>query len=212
MYVLKICLQSDRKPQEIERLLMEAADHQSTQIHVQHIDSTAHSEWLCDQTQMRWKTIFDVIWSDGDPNMEAEMKRTLCLVQKYPSIIQEADCYCARQMTYQDPVPHAELITSCYYWNYNTLPEVREEKMREHFAMEQKQIYYDYVAFQSVFKVLTPHSPQFDFFFESHVSKPEGIDHIYSTPELNGMREHSESFLDVGSRRLSFGSVSCYGE
>lgn len=212
MYMLKICSRDafsefrNKFGIVIDELLK-----QSFEVHTQELDNHKYFRWLTGMSTMEWRSIIDVFWDESLISHENATKTVKSLLNTYCIDMTNLDMYLAEQIRYKEPVNDAEVITSCYLWNYKNTETVRIEKMREHFGMEQQQYYYDYVAFQCVKSVLTPSSPRFDFFFESHVSDPEGIDAIYSKPTLNGMRQHSEAFLNVNTRQLSFGKVSCYG-
>lgn len=212
MYMLKICSQcsfpelSNNLGLVIDELLK-----RSFKVHIQELDGQKYLRWLAGMATMEWLTIIDVFWNEELISNEKAITTVNTLLNTYKIDMTMLDMYYAEQIQYKEPVNNAEVITSCYLWNYENAEAVRTLKMREHFGMEQQQYYYDYVVFQRVKSILTSTSPKFDFFFESHVSDPDGIDAIYSKPALNGMRQHSEAFLDVSTRRLSFGRVSCYG-
>ena len=211
MYVTKICFRRD-EPLQLSGLHSAAAEmaERGYRVHVQQMDNFPYQRWMQNSKPMQWNLIVDVFQENGcSVRLDSGIRD--CLTSQGIAL-KAADIYGAKQMTYKRPVSDAEIITSCYLWNYQNPEALRKEKMEEHFLMEQKQIYYDYVAFQSVDAVLTPGSPIFDFFFESHVSIQGGIDTIYAKPALNGMREHSKAFLNTDTRQLSFGRVVCYGE
>lgn len=212
MFLLKICSRDkfSKISNQIE-LVVDELLKKSFQVHIQELDNHKYLRWLANMSTMEWCTIIDVFWDEKLITCEDATQFISDLLNVNNIDITKLDIYLAEQMQYKEPVNNAEVITSCYLWNYKNSEAMRSLKMKEHFGMEKEQYYYDYVAFQIVGVVLTPHSPKFDFFFESHVSKPDGIDAIYSKPALNGMRQHSEAFLDVGTRQLTFGRVSCYG-
>lgn len=199
MKVIKLCYPSTVPETTLARLVKYAYEN-SVRVDVQTICNTPYLRWLTSSKIMPWDTIVDVFLPDD--NELIVFKQDL-----FKYAIGNADVYLVEQITYGTPVDGAELITSCYLWNYETAPSIRNDTMYEHFLMEQQQEYYDYVAFQLVQEVLTTESPAFDFFFESHVSHPDGINEIYSKPALEGMREHSKIFLNTNTRLLSFGSV-----
>lgn len=180
------------------------------QMHVQMIDER-FTKWNSGMKTMPWITIFDFIWKDQrDVEMLVNVINEIFLSKKIS--IENSDIYYLSLLSYNLPVSSSDLITSCYKWNYDNDENSREVIMQEHFKMEQKQTLYDYVSFQRVEKIVSLHNNIFDFFFESHVSDPDGIDKIYSAPMLGNMREHSKGFLDVQSRCLSFGKVFCFGD
>ena len=125
----------------------------------------------------------------------------------YSNIYEDADIYIMDVIEYSEPVDNSELITSVYKWNYQNKQEIREKFMKEHFLMEQKQIYYKYVTFNLVTEIIKSKDRIYDFFFESHVLDKNGINEIYSKPALEDMRKHSEQFLDTSTRLLSFGKT-----
>jgi hypothetical protein len=178
----------------------------------------AQTQTLCNVPYLRWlKGLNTMPWNGVLHLLSTEpMDKTFYISTIHPvmarlfseTITDQMDVYIASQITYNQPVDGAELITSCYLWNYATEPEERNAKMLEHFQMEQCQIYYDYVAFQCVKEKIGDASPTFDFFFESHVSNPNGINEIYEKPALEAMRNHSSAFLNTNSRLLSFGRVN----
>lgn len=176
--------------------------------YVQQIDNVTHGKWLEGQNTMKWEFVIDVLYS-GSPEV---------LITLADRILDKSvgndncDIYQVKEILYRRPVNHSELITSCYLWNYDSPEEQRERYMMEHFAMEQKQAYYDYVSFQCVYNKYYETSLGYDFFFESHVSAPDGIDQIYGKPALEGMRTHSRAFLNTDTRLLSFGKVDIFGE
>ncbi len=176
-------------------------------IHIQHLNNAPYKKWLKGLNVMSWTRIID-IFVEGDLQESEEYANSIALqIGKMESINDGVDIYVVDQLTYKEPVDHSEVITSCYYWNYSNEESFRNEKMQEHFLLEQGQKYYDYVAFQCVKKCVTPNSLPYDFFFESHVSNPNGINEIYSKPSLGDMRLHSQHFLNVKSRLLAFGWV-----
>lgn len=211
MNVLKVCLRKKYDVSELMKGVFNRELDDSLQLHIQYIDNTPYLQWLQNMKTMNWKVIVDIIWSKEELSVEEIYEKMLQCFKENKIDLEEIDCYSGTQIIYKEPVHGSELITSCYLWNYKNGSTVREEKMIEHFGMEQKQKYYDYVSFLSVNKILSSNSPRFDFFFESHVSNPKGINEIYSKPALEGMREHSQAFLDVSTRELSFGRVFCYG-
>lgn len=211
MQVLKMCFISDFEVSDMIGRIKKEMTKEVDQIHVQHIDNTPYLRWLKNIEPMKWKIIVDMLLRDGEKDVDDVFEDVSDFFKQWPFSANSPDCYGVSQIVYGEPVNNSELITSCYRWNYYFPCSIREEKMKEHFCMEQRQIYYDYVVFQSVDKVLTKKSPKFDFFFESHVSSPEGINKIYSKPTLEEMREHSKAFLDVTTRELSFGKVFCFG-
>lgn len=194
MNVIKICL--EKSIENIGELLQEIKG----EVHVQKINNTPYLKWLSGLQAMKWQMIVDVF-------REEPFETSIDLATEFVTRFPGADIYVAEDKTYKEPVNRSEIITSCYFWNYVNSEEYRIQMMNEHFLMEQRQVYYDYVSFQSVRKCVTDSSTKFDFFFESHVSNPNGINEIYSKPALENMREHSKAFLDVGSRCLSFGNV-----
>lgn len=211
MKVLKFCFRTDPDMSNLVDNIIACLSQQSLQVHVQYIDSTPYLKWLKNMKTMSWKVIVDIIWDKPDLSVDGIYGTFMNYLQREKIFMADVDCYLGEQIIYQKPVDNSELITSCYLWNYDNPSSIREEKMKEHFGMEQRQIYYDYVSFQSITKIMSVNSPRYDFFFESHVSKPEGINEIYSKPALEGMREHSQAFLNVSTRELSFGKVLCFG-
>ena len=205
MNVIKICLRDNVEDVLADWIQSVTAGGRTVQ--VQRIDNTPYLKWLSGSLTVNWKIIIDVFPKKSAVNEFEKLDEVGCdFIQSLPPV--SADIYLVSQVSYQSPISNAELIISCYQWNYENAPEFRHEKMLEHFEMEKTQKYYDYVAFQCVEKILSSESMHLDFFFESHVSDPEGINEIYSKPALEGMREHSMAFLNTGTRQLSFGRVT----
>lgn len=205
MDIIKICFNQEKNThtQGLDAIV-EQFRNRGCLVHSQELNNTPYLQWLKGLNVMPWRYIID-LYDSNDAHLLNKV------VNDLPDVLQGFDCdvYRANQMTYKNPVNHAELITSCYFWNTQNSSLYRHKKMHEHFLMEQAQKYYDYVAFQCVTEVITPHSPKYDFFFEAHVTETEGINEIYSKPALTEMRTHSIAFLDVNSRLLSFGRVIC---
>ena len=209
MKKIKICLEknyiSKCKSDEFDNSVQELYNENLiTNCHIHYIDNKEkYDKWLLGRPRMPWKTIINFIM-ENDNN-------TILILEKfqkdYSELYDEADIYVMDVMVYSNPVDNSELITSVYKWNYKNEPDVREKFMNEHFLMEQKQVYYKYVTFNSVTKTIKSNNRPFDFFFESHVSDENGIDEIYSKPALEDMRTHSEQFLDTSTRLLSFGEI-----
>lgn len=176
--------------------------------YVNQIDNVTHGKWLVGQKTMKWEFIIDVLYSGCLENLIAMAE---CILNK-PISSENCDIYQAKEILYRRPVDYSELITSCYLWNYDSPKEQRERYMMEHFVMEQKQTYYDYVSFQCVYNKYYEASPRYDFFFEAHVSARDGIGQIYGKTALEEMRIHSRTFLNIDTRLLSFGKVNIWGE
>lgn len=174
---------------------------------VQQIDNVTYEKWLEGHNKMKWEYIIDVLYSGCIEDLISKADRVI------EHVVTSGDCdiYRAEEIVYCNPVDRSDLITSCYLWNYDTPDEQRERNMMEHFSMEQKQTYYDYVSFQCVRDKYYEISPKYDFFFEAHVSAVDGIDQIYGKPALEEMRIHSKVFLNTDTRLLSFGKVVIYG-
>ncbi len=198
--VIKVCLRNRSADTEEIRALSTCG----CEVQVQTLDHEKYGRWMRSSGEMPWHRIIDVYCA---PERETEIcDRCRAL---FPA---DADIYVTEIFrSYRAPVDGAEVITSCYLWNYRNEAAVREQVMAEHFEMEKLQVYYDYVVFQTLIEVVTAGSPVFDFFFVSHVSDPSGIDTIYSTPALSGMREHSMAFLNTDTRLLSFGVTHIFG-
>ena len=200
MKVIKICL----RERAADTGWVEALDAHDCEIHVQSLDCKPYSRWMKSSGEMPWQTVTDIY----------------CPSERVSALLGSCQAHCPTDTdiyvadvfrTYRAPVDGAEVITSCYLWNYDTPADVRKRIMAEHFEMEKLQVYYDYVVFQTSATAVTPKSPVFDFFFVSHVSDPQGIDTIYSAPALAGMREHSMAFLNTDTRLLSFGTTRIMG-
>jgi len=178
-------------------------------VHIQAICNTPYLRWLDGLNKMDWNLIMNVVTAEGIDVDNFNRDIQPLLKQNFSEqVLSCLDVYTVLQTHYQEPVNNAELITSCYLWNYDTSDRRRNEKMIEHFELEKAQLNYAYIAFQCVTGKLYDRSPSFDFFFEAHIPNPKGIDEIYSKPLLGNMREHSKAFLDVKTRLLSFGRVS----
>jgi hypothetical protein len=209
MNVIKVCFRSEFI---INSTLIERVSKELSRIgysvHVQLICNNRYLCWLRGLSKMEWDWILDIFIS-GDAKAEVFRMKIQPLLER--EILKEAldniDVYIVSQLIYGKPVDDSELITSCYLWNYNTPRKKRNDAMLEHFKMEQKQLYYAYVAFQCVELKIFERSPTFDFFFISHVPDPKGINEIYSKTALEEMRVHSKTFLDLNSRLLSFGRI-----
>lgn len=197
MKVIRFCYMSPVLENALDRLARRA-EEASLCVDVQTIDNAPYVRWLKSSKIMLWNRMVDVFASDD--------MAFAALMRNLPEYIYGiVDVYLAEQTIYGIPVDSAEVITSCYLCSYEREPSLRSKTMFEHFLMEQQQTYYDYVAFQLVKDIQTARSATFDFCFESHVSHPDGINEIYSKPELEGMREHSKVFLNTDTRPLSFG-------
>lgn len=200
MNIIKICMLNYAVQQQMEEKIQQLVQL-GIRIHVQKIDAVRYQRWMKYSMPMPWVSIIDIYC------FSAGMVDEVCKCLGGPDCTC-TDIYITRIFQeYQTPVHGAEIITSCYRWNENCEPKARDKVMHEHFEMEKLQKYYNYVVFQVVEKTYTENSPALDFFFVSHVSDPEGIDCIYSMPALNGMREHSQAFLDTNTRQLAFGTV-----
>lgn len=211
MDVIKICFHREMKEKANQIYeLGEYLNSKGYSVHLQNISNVPYKRWLENSKTMLWPYIMDVFVEVGEKAEIDKMRNTLVEQEIVNDLFQSADMYLSEQQSYRMPVNHAEIITSCYLWNHAIGKNIRENKMQEHFLMEQKQTYYDYLAFQCIKEILTEHSPVYEFFFESHVSQKGGIDQIYSKPELNGMREHSRTFLNVDTRVLSFGKIEIW--
>lgn len=212
MKKIKICLEKDYsikcKSDEFDNFVQKLYNENLIiDCHIHYIDNKKeYDKWLLDRPRMPWKTIINFIMENDENTLVLEKFQ-----KKYSDLYNEADIYVMDVMTYSNPIDNSELITSTYKWNYKNKPEVREEFMKEHFLMEQKQIYYKYVTFNLTTKTIKSNNGDFDFFFESHVSDKNGINEIYSKPALEDMRTHSEQFLDTNTRLLSFGEVFMIG-
>lgn len=196
MEVLKVCLYS----QIDYTILISALNTKKISHHLQIISND--SSWLKSQNSMPWKYIVNIY-----------LRESIDILLKHPDFSflyenDDIDMYVVSQFTYGRLANvEVDLITSCYLWNYQNDVETRRASMLSHFEMEKKQEKYDYVCFQIVEAPIKEKSEKIDFFFESHVSDPNGIDEIYSKPFIGSMRRHSEKFLDVNTRKLSFGRV-----
>lgn len=208
MSIIKICMSDpliffSPEGEKLKEAIVENAER----VDIISLNNQPYFQWLKGLKSMPWLSVWDVyVKLDGKEAVEyaKSVSEKLKILAADRNGI---DTYIVEQETYKEPVNRAEVITSCYFWNYENDKALREEKMAEHFVMEQAQRYYDYVVFQKVIETITKDSPHYDFFFESHVSDPNGINEIYSKPALGNMREHSKFFLNVDSRLLSFGHV-----
>lgn len=179
-------------------------------VNLQTIDNSNYLHLVREQCEMKWKVIIDIEDCSYDDCMRIS-ELIQCNIEGN-SLDNKVDFYLVENISYNQPVDRAEVITSCYLWNYQNEPEDRNKYLLEHFEMEKKQKYYNYVAFQIVEKVATSWSPQIDFFFIAHVTCSGAINYIYSQKTLEEMRQHSMSFLDISTRQLSFGRTkSIYG-
>jgi hypothetical protein len=209
MDVLKICFRPDMglAPEFLEKAA-DDCERLGYRVQIQTLCNTPYLCWLEGLNTMPWNGVIDLF--SPEPIDKASYMSTIrpAMVRLFlEPIASQLNIYIASQITYNHPVDGAELITSCYLWNYATRPVERNTKMLEHFQMEQHQSYYDYVAFQCVKEKIGDSTPCFNFFFESHVSNPNGINEIYEKPALEAMRDHSRAFLNTSSRLLSFGRV-----
>ncbi len=208
MNVIKICLKNSKIywNKGMDTMINNLVD-EGYIVHIQRLDNSPYKQWLEGLNTMPWDCIADV-YKEGPLQETMEIAKFIfAQINMWKGILEDVDIYVAEQMVYKEPVDGAEIITSCYFWNYENDENLRKEKMAEHFLMEQRQRYYDYVTFQCVKECITKHSQQYDFFFESHVSDPDGINEIYSKPALGDMRTHSQGFLNVDSRLLTYGRV-----
>lgn len=209
MDVIKVCFQQEL---EANSKLIEKASNELLRIgynvHIQTICNIPYLCWLNGLGIMNWKWILDIFITEGTAKEEyTKIIKPVLEKEILKKSLHNTDVYIASQINYKKPLDGAELITSCYLWNYETPTNERNNKMLEHFEMEKEQVHYDYIAFQCVKERLYNSSPLFDFFFESHISNPNGINEIYSKPALEEMRSHSRIFIDTNSRLLSFGHV-----
>lgn len=212
-YLAKICINKDCDNfDKIGRKIADYYKELGNTVYLQIIDNITHGKWLTNQKVMYWGIIIDVYYNaEGyDEFVDAFMKNWKAVSNDNPSAAEFCDVYLASEMIYREPLERAEIITSCYEWNYSTEESLRDKVMKEHFLMEQRQKYYDYVSFQMVKQKLEDRSKRFDFFFESHVSAADGIDKIYGEEVLEEMRTHSRMFLNTDTRHLSFGVVTKY--
>lgn len=209
MCVVKLCfLPTAQLSLEQAHVLGKALADVGYKNYVQQIDNITHGKWLEGQNTMKWELIIDVLYSGCLESLIALADKILI----NPVSSDNCDIYQVKEILYRKPANHSDLITSCYLWNYDCPEEKRKRYMMEHFGMEQKQIYYDYVSFQCVFNKYYESSPRYDFFFESHVPVADGIDQIYGKSALEEMRIHSRAFLNTDTRLLSFGKVEIFGE
>ena len=212
-YLAKVCIKGESdKPEEYAKLVADKYKNNGNIVYVQRIDNETHGKWLADQKTMYWDFVIDIYSGNEsfDEFVEDFKQLWTDISNKHEDLIDACDVYIAEDMKYKTPLKNAEIITSCYEWNYETEENIRENVMKEHFILEQRQVLYDYVSFQSVKIILYDRSKVFDFFFESHVSDENGIDKIYGEEVLEEMRTHSKMFLNTDTRHLSFGSVSKY--
>lgn len=205
---LKICIRDTAtiSTKKIERIC-DALVKAGCRVMLQIIDNQLHGIWLKGQKVMIWKNVIDVTSVKSGVELMAVIEKQIG--QKLKDA--EMDIYEVEEITYQKPILQAEIITSCYLWNYEASSKERKAFMLEHFELEKQQSHYDYVSFQKVIRKHFESSPKYDFFFEAHVSDKEGIDMIYSEPTLQGMRTHSQKFLNIETRRLAFGKVTTWG-
>ena len=208
MKKIKICVEEDYiykcKSDEFKDFVKELyKENLIMDCHIHFIDNkNKYDKWLAERPRMPWKTIINFIIKDEGKELILQKFKNA-----YSDIYEEADIYIMNVIEYSKPVDNSELITSVYKWNYTNKQEIRDKFMKEHFLMEQKQLYYKYVTFNSVTEIVKSKDRKYDFFFESHVIDKNGINEIYSKPALEDMRKHSEQFLDTSTRLLSFGEI-----
>ena len=200
--LIKICLRKEIEEIDINEMVLLLKNLKYV-FHMQVINNDYYKKLVKGMKTVDWMYIFNIYLENRD---EDKIENIYNVISKNinKSLI---DIYVVTEYTYKEPINGANLITSCYLWNKLNTQSSREKVMSEHFEMEKEEKYYEYISFQTVQEKYTDYSQDIDFFFEAHVIDKSGIEKIYATPKLKAMRVHSSGFLNIDTRKLSFGSV-----
>lgn len=154
---------------------------------------------------LEWFAIIDVI---VDNDTDKVIKSILEYIEE--NSLKNIDVFYTEKYSNGDCKTIGETIVSSYIWNNDVAEELRNKQLKMHFLLEERQNFYNYYSFQIVKQQLLGVPKEVDFFFDSQIIVPDGVNKIYSSDKLIKMRLHSQTFLDINSRCLSFGYIHYY--